>query len=125
MALEVKGKLIQKIPTESGEGRNGRWEKKQFVIETDDQYPKKICMVLWGDKVSVLDKYTEGDDITVSINIESREFNSKWYTDVKAWRIVKGDDAGSSPVASAPHASAMPTEPPADLGVPQDDDLPF
>jgi len=125
MNLQVQGKLIQKLPTESGEGRNGRWEKKQFVIETDDQYPKKICMVLWGDKVSMLEKVTEGDILTVSINIESREFNSKWYTDVKAWRIEKGSDEGSSPSAqSSPSAAAMPTEPPADLGLP-DDDLPF
>ena len=125
MNLQVQGKLIQKLPTESGEGRNGRWEKKQFVVETDDQYPKKICMVLWGDKVSMLEKVTEGDMLTVSINIESREFNSKWYTDVKAWRIEKGADEGSSPSAAAPQsAPAMPTEPPADLGLP-DDDLPF
>ena len=125
MNLQVQGKLTQKLPTESGEGRNGRWEKKQFVIETDDQYPKKICMVLWGDKVSMLEKVTEGDMLTVSINIESREFNSKWYTDVKAWRIEKGADEGSSPSASpSQSAPAMPTEPPADLGLP-DDDLPF
>lgn len=124
MSLQIQGKLIQKLPTESGEGRNGRWEKKQFVIETDDQYPKKICMVLWGDKISMLEKVTEGDIVTVSINIESREFNSKWYTDVKAWRIEKGADTGSSPSEAAPSATAMPTEPPADLGLP-DDDLPF
>jgi len=125
MTLQVQGKLIQKLPTESGEGRNGRWEKKQFVIETDDQYPKKICMVVWGDKVSMLEKVAEGDVLTVSINLESREFNSKWCTDVKAWRIEKGADQGSSPTPTPNTASsAMPTEPPADLGLP-DDDLPF
>jgi predicted SnoaL-like aldol condensation-catalyzing enzyme len=125
MNLQVQGKLIQKLPTESGEGRNGRWEKKQFVVETDDQYPKKICMVLWGDKVSMLEKVTEGDLITVSINLESREFNSKWYTDVKAWRIEKGADEGSSPSSAPPQSTpTMPTEPPADLGL-SDDDLPF
>jgi len=124
MTLQVQGKLIQKLPTESGEGRNGRWEKKQFVIETEEQYPKKICIMLWGDKISMLDKVTEGDSLTVSINIESREFNSRWYTDVKAWRIEKGEDTGSSPSQSAPPAAAMPTEPPADLGLPEDD-LPF
>ena len=123
MSLQVKGKLIQKLPIESGEGRNGRWEKQQFVIETDEQFPKKICIMLWGDKVSMLEKVTEGDVLTVSINIESREYNSRWYTDIKAWRIEKGADEGSSPAQST-SAAAMPTEPPADLGLP-DDDLPF
>ena len=116
MSLQVKGKLIQKLPIESGEGKNGKWEKQQFVIETDEQFPKKICIMLWGDKVSMLEKVTEGDVVTVSINIESREYNSRWYTDIKAWRIEKGEDEGSS--------APMPVEPPSDLGLP-DDDLPF
>ncbi len=124
MTLQVKGRLIQKLPTESGEGRNGRWEKKQFVIETDDQYPKKICIVLWGDKVSMLERVTEGDMLAVSINIESREFNSKWYTDLRAWRIEKEADEGSSPAATKPTDGTMPAEPPSDLGLPEDD-LPF
>lgn len=118
MSMEVKGKLVQKLPVESGESRNGKWEKQQFVIETDEQYPKKICIMLWGDKLSMLEKVTEGDVLTVSVNIESREYNSRWYTDIRAWRIEKGADEGSSP------AAAMPVEPPADLGLP-DDDLPF
>lgn len=116
MSLEVKGKLIQKLAVESGEGKNGRWEKQQFVIETDEQFPKKICIVLWGDKVAMLGKVTEGDILKVSINIESREFNTRWYTDVRAWRIEKEADEGSS--------TPMPEEPPSDLGLP-DDDLPF
>ncbi len=119
MSLQVKGKLIQKLPVESGEGRNGRWEKQSFVIETDEQFPKKICIVLWGDKISMLERVTEGDVLNVSINIESREYNSRWFTDVKAWRIEKDEDEGQG--ASLPPA---PDEPPSDLGLP-DDDLPF
>lgn len=117
MSLQVKGKLIEKLEKESGEGRNGRWEKQQFIIETDEQFPKKICIVVWGDKTAMLEKVTEGDILTVSINIESREFNSRWYTDVKAWRIEhEADDSTPMP--------PMPDEPPADLGLPEDD-LPF
>ena len=122
MNLQVQGKLVQKLPTESGEGRNGRWEKKQFVIETDDQYPKKICMVLWGDKVSMLEKVTEGDMITVSINIESREFNSKWYTDVKAWKVEQG--AGNQQEQTPPPPSAEGFTIDKDFDD-MDDDLPF
>ncbi|MBC8320228.1 MAG: DUF3127 domain-containing protein [Bacteroidetes bacterium] len=116
MSSQVKGKLIQKLPIETGEGKNGKWEKQQFIIETDEQFPKKICIVLWGDKVPMLEKVTEGDILNVSINIESREFNSKWYTDLRAWRIEKDEDEGSQ--------ASIPLEPPTDLGLP-DDDLPF
>lgn len=117
MSLEVKGRLVEKLAVQTGEGKNGKWEKQQFIIETDDQFPKKICIMLWGDKVPLLEKVTEGDDLTVSINIESREYNSKWYTDVKAWRIERGPDVGSAPPPSM-------DEIPPDTGNPEDD-LPF
>jgi hypothetical protein len=94
MSVELKGRLVQKLQKESGEGRNGRWEKQQFVIETQEQYPKKVCIVCWGDKISMLESLNEGDQLNVSVNIESREFNNRWYTDVRAWRIerVAGED---------------------------------
>lgn len=117
MSLQVKGKLIEKLPVERGEGRKGTWQKQSFVVETDEQFPKKICIVLWGDKINMLEKVALGDILNVSINIESREYNTKWYTDVRAWRIDKEADQGS-PV------QPMPNDPPADLGLPEDD-LPF
>ncbi len=118
MNIELKGKLIQKLEPVSGQSKNGNWQKQEFVIETDDQYPKKICMNVWGDKLQALASVVVGDNITASVNIESREFNGRWYTDIRAWRIQKDADEGSTPPA------AMPSLPPDDLGLP-DDDLPF
>ncbi|PKP32094.1 MAG: hypothetical protein CVT99_06400 [Bacteroidetes bacterium HGW-Bacteroidetes-16] len=118
MNIELTGKLIQKMAPVSGEGKNGKWEKQEFVIETDDQYPKKICMNVWGEKLSALAGVVEGDHITASVNIESREFNGRWYTDIRAWRIQRGSDEGSTPAATLPNL------PPDDLGLPEDD-LPF
>lgn len=116
MTVELKGKLIEKLSPVSGEGRNGRWEKQEFIIETDDQYPKKICISVWNDKLSTLENMVTGDLLTVSVNIESREYNSRWYTDIRAWRIERGSDEGFSP----------PPEdmPPSELDSPEDD-LPF
>ena len=57
-------------------------------METPGQYPKKVCMNLWGDKVDEI-KIGVGDKITASINIESREYNGRWYTDVRAWKVQK------------------------------------
>lgn len=89
MSLDLKGQLIKKLPLTSGEGRNGKWEKQEFVIETEEQYPKKVCISLWGDKVKSLEGISEGDLVTVSVNIESREYNGRWYTDVRAWRLQR------------------------------------
>lgn len=117
MALEVKGKLLQKLDVVSGESAKGKWEKQEFIIETDDQFPKKVCMNVWGDKLSMLEKVAVGDSVIVSVNLESREFHGRWYTDIKAWRIERSADEGSMPMRPQ-------DEPPLDLGAPSDD-LPF
>ncbi len=122
MSLELQGKLVKKLPVVSGEGKNGRWEKQEFVIETDDQYPKKICISTWGDKIRNLEGYAEGDILKVAVNIESREYNERWYTDVRAWRIERIGEEGLPPI---------PPEAPIDQGpVPEEEsngegDLPF
>jgi len=94
MSCELTGKLIEKLQPVSGESRNGKWEKQEFIVETNDQYPKKICISLWNDKVSILGNYAVGDSIKVSVNIASREYNGRWFTDVTAWRIEKEADEG-------------------------------
>jgi len=101
--MEINGKIIQVLPEEKGEGRNGPWKKQNFILETQEQFPKKVCIAVWGDKID-LKSYGSNENVNVGINIESREFNGKWYTDVKAWRIMKADSASSA--SSAPPAPA-------------------
>ena len=95
MALEIKCKLLDKLAVQSGTSARGPWSKQEFIVETLEQYPKKICMNVWGqDKVNELVAYNQGEVLVVSVNIESREFNGRWYTDVRAWRIQKEAVAG-------------------------------
>lgn len=125
MSLEITGKLVQKLQEESGEGRNGTWRKRSFVIETFDQYPKKVCITLWGDKIDILETYQENQAMRVGINIESREYNGRWYTDVKAWRLdayQEGQSMDNSGSSSGPMPPPPPTEEFSSSG---DDDLPF
>ena len=67
MAIEVVGRLIQILPEVTGNGKNGAWMKQEFIIETNDMYPKKICISAWGDKVDMLKNYTAGDDLKISV----------------------------------------------------------
>jgi hypothetical protein len=98
--MEITGKLIQKLPVQSGVSNSGNnWSKAEFVIETVEQYPKKVCANLWGDRAKALDQFQLGSLITVSFDLESREYNGRWYTDVKAWRV---DAATPAAVAGAP-----------------------
>lgn len=88
MSLELQGRIIKILPKQSGEGRNGAWQKQEFVIETTgEQYPRKICCSAWGEKVDTLSRFQINDEVKVGINIESREYNERWYTDVRAWKI--------------------------------------
>ena len=90
--MEIQGKITAINEVQSGEGANGTWSKQEFVIETlDSKYPKKVCISVWGaDKVENLTKYNKvGDVVNCSIELESREFNGKWYTSIQAWKITK------------------------------------
>jgi hypothetical protein len=87
--MEITGTVVSLLPMQTGQGKNGVWKKQEFILETPGQYPKKVCLSLWGEKVDE-NRIAVGERITASINIESREYNGRWYTDVRAWKIAKG-----------------------------------
>ena len=120
--MEIKGKLIKKLAVESGTSSNGEWSKQSYIIETDGKYPKKVCLMLWGDNADLLDKYNIGDEIVSHINIESREYNDRWYTDIKAWKIegtpTHEHENEPNPVKHNGNEGSSESELP-------DDDLPF
>lgn len=99
MSLEISGKLIKILPEQTGSGKNGTWVKQEFVIETAEQYPKKICCAAWGDKAAQVKTLALGDLLKVSFNVESREYNERWYTELRAWKI-DGQGAGSADTAN-------------------------
>ena len=103
MALEITGKIIQIMPQQSGVGKNGAWSKGEFVIETFEQFPRKICISVWGDKSDNFEQqHPVGNTVKVSINIESREYNGKWYTDIRAWKIDAAEDAQENYLPAEP-----------------------
>jgi len=94
---EINGKINVIVDKVSGQSKNGgEWVKQEFVIETDGQYPKKVCFSLWGDKINVLESLKPGDPVKISFDPESREYNGRWYTDLRAWKIESGSQANNS-----------------------------
>ena len=84
--MELTGKIINILPIQSGMGKNGNeWKKQEIIIQTEEQYPKSICITLWGNTID--NNIKQGDKIKASIDIESREYQGKWYTTVKVWKI--------------------------------------
>ncbi len=101
--MEIQGKVIDILNLQRGNGRNGEWKKQDFIVETQDQYPKKICISMWGDKIDQF-SLKPGEMVTVGVNIESREYNGKWYTDIKAWKV---DKQGGAPAGNIPNEAPM------------------
>ena len=91
--MEIRGKIIELLAEKSGQSANGGWRKQEYILETDGQYPKKICFMAWGDKIDQFN-IKHGETVEVSVDLESRAYNGRWYTDVKAWKVSKeGEDA--------------------------------
>ena len=86
--MEIQGVLKQILKTESGTSKSGKdWQKQTIIVETADAYPKQIAVEVSEKALSRLQDYSIGQTITCSINIESREYNGRWFTSVKAWKI--------------------------------------
>lgn len=114
--MDTSGKIIQLLGVQTGQGKNGTWKKQEFILETSDAYPKKICIAVWGDKID-MSKFGIGDPVQVSFDVESREYNGRWYTDVKAWKVVPQQQGYSD---APPQEFSGPIDPAHD-----DSDLPF
>lgn len=114
--MEIKGKLIQKLGLETGVSASGKdWKKQSIVIETIETYPKKVYISFMGDKVDELSNVYPGVTVTVSVNIESREFNGKWYTQINGWKLK---------MEAATQQTPQPTSEP-EFPESFDDDMPF
>jgi hypothetical protein len=124
--MELAAKLVQLMPVQSGMGKNGEWKKQNIILETEGMYPKKVCISLWGDKIneSVLQV---GNMLNVSFDIESREYNGNWYTDLRAWKVEPaGAGAQVPPQAYAPAPPQQTPQAPVDFTDGDErDDLPF
>lgn len=124
MSLEIVGKLVSKLGQQTGQGKNGAWVKQEFIVETQEQYPRKVCISAWGDKVKDFENISIGEVVKVSINIESREFNGRWYTDVRAWRVERMSNSNDSVPDLPPFPEDYPI-PPSNGSFDPTDDLPF
>ena len=120
--MEISGKIIEILDIKSGQSANGEWRKQEYVLETEAQYPKKVCFMAWGDKIDQFN-IQKGETVEVSIDLESREYNGRWYTDVKAWKVSRDDATAGSP---PPFADQDRYEPSSMDGSPiGNDDIPF
>ena len=83
--MQIKGQIIKILPLETG----ATWEKQSIVLQQEGDYGKPVCITFFKDKVSLIKGLFQGETITVSINISSREHNGKYYTEINGWRVER------------------------------------
>lgn len=99
--MEVTGKIILALPPQSGVSKNGNnWHKREYVLETHESFPKKIHFDFFGDRADQF-PLNVGDMIRLSFDIESREYNGRWFTSIRGW---KSEPAQEGAPAQAPAA---------------------
>lgn len=88
--MEITGKIIQVLPEQGGVSKtSGKdWKLQAYVLETQEQYPKKVHFEIFGEDRIKSNQCNIDDMVTVSFDIESREFNGRWYTSIRAWRVT-------------------------------------
>lgn len=134
--MEIKGKIIHVLPEVTGTSKAGnQWKKREYVLETIENYPKKVHFDFFGEKADQF-PLNAGDVITLSFDVESREYQGRWYTSIRGWKAEKADAANGSapaaPVQAAPGTeypgAGAPAAPMSPAPFPEDDgteDLPF
>ncbi len=134
--MDIVGKIIQVLPLQKGISKTSgkEWQVQSYVLETQEQYPRKVCFELFGEDRIKANPCSLDDIVTVSFDIESREFNGRWFTSIRAWRVQQGatpaDNGTPTPTPQA--ADAAKGAPQADVqsfdaaaGTDESGDLPF
>ncbi|MCR5014374.1 MAG: DUF3127 domain-containing protein [Bacteroidales bacterium] len=134
--MEIIGKVVRLGGLTEGTSARGPWRKQDLIIETDEQYPKTVCLTCWTNQIDEIQNMVPGQMIKAQIDISSREFNGKWYTDVRVWRFEPVGQTQptmhptpnpvSAPAAAAPAPAPAPqTSQDAPFFSDNGDDLPF
>ena len=87
--MEIQGKVIAVLPERSGVSARGEWKSQTYVIETQEQYPKKMAFDVFGaDRLAQFNIHS-GEEILVSFDIDAHEYQGRWFNSIRAWSVTK------------------------------------
>lgn len=93
--MEIEGKLLQLLPVQDIKSQKGIMRKMEFVVEIESKFPKKLCFELWNDKIDLMNSKI-GNKIKIYFDVDSREYNGKWYTKATAWKVENMENSSSA-----------------------------
>lgn len=122
--MEFEGKVVQILAPTSGTSARGPWQRQDVLFEMVQEFSRKLCVTFFNKPDDVA-KLKVGESYMVSVNVESREYNGKWYTDVRAWRLQSKQQAPQA-APTMPDMPPLATEEPYTTASSAEvDDLPF
>ena len=99
--MEFEGTVYKILPVTKGTSARGEWQRQDVVFEMNEgSFTRKICVTFFNKPEDVA-RLKEGSTYNVSVNIESREYNGRWYTDIRAWRLQPKQEAAAAPMRSS------------------------
>ncbi len=116
--MEIEAVVFKVLEPVKGVSAKGEWVRQEVIFDQPSDFNRKVCISFWGDKAQEVATFKVGEALTLSVNIESREFNGRWYTSLQAWKVARKQ------AEQAPEMPPMPEFAPAEESEPVDD-LPF
>ena len=126
--MELTGKVIAVLDPKSGTSKSGnKWEAQEYVIETHDQYPRKMCFDVFGSEKIQQFNIQIGEELTVSFDIDAREWNGRWFNSLRAWKVERVPSQAQTAQVEPPFPplNATPDAPVDFAASSENDDLPF
>lgn len=118
--MEFEGVVFKVLAPLKGTSQRGEWVKQDVVFDQPGEYSRKVCVSFWGDKADDAAKFREGEKMAVSINAESREYNGRWFTELRAWKFNRAEVAAPAPSDFPPIEAPV-----SSYGADAIDDMPF
>lgn len=119
--MEIQGKVIAVLPERSGTSQRGEWRSQTYVIETQEQYPKKMAFdVFGGDRIANFGIHI-GDVIDVSFDIDAHEYQGRYFNQIRAWNVTKVSQQAAAQASAGVAQPAVPYTSPAQPQQPQSD----
>lgn len=101
--MDITGKIIEVLPEKSGVSAStgNPWKVQSYVIETHDQYPRRMCFDVFGDDKIKAFNIQAGQELTVSFDIDARQYQGRWFNSIRAWKVAPAQQE-AAPVAGVP-----------------------
>jgi hypothetical protein len=106
--MEITGKIILVLPERSGVSARGEWKAGSYVIETHEQYPKKMVFDVFGADRLAQFNIQAGEELIVSFDIDAHEYQGRWYNSVRAWNVQRVDAVAAAAAGAIPAAAPVP-----------------